>query len=113
MTKPTRIKSVELQGGFVVRLGLTDGTSKTVNLEKYLHGPIFETIRAEPARFSEVHVDSRAGTIVWPNGADIDPDVLCQGLKPCWAEDEPDAVALPTHRESASHPGSGTRFGPG
>jgi hypothetical protein len=28
------------------------------------------------------------GTIVWENGADIDPDVLYHELKPAWAEDE-------------------------
>lgn len=28
------------------------------------------------AFFSTVRVDPEAGTIVWPNGADLDPDVL-------------------------------------
>ena len=85
MTKPVRVKSVDLQGGFLVRLELTDGTIKLVDLEKYLRGPIFELIRTDPAEFARVRVDPRAGTIVWPNGADIDPDVLCQDLTPCWA----------------------------
>jgi hypothetical protein len=88
MTKPTRIQSVELQGGFAVRLGLTDGSTKTVDLEQYLRGPIFEAIRSNPAEFARVRVDQRAGTIVWPNGADIDPDVLCQGLTPCWSDEQ-------------------------
>jgi hypothetical protein len=109
MAKPIRIQSVELQGGFVVRLGLTDGTSKVANLEKYLRGPIFEAIRAEPEQFAQVRVDPRAGTIVWPNGADIDPDVLCQNLTPCWADEEA-AAALPAlHGSSESHPDAGTR----
>jgi hypothetical protein len=89
MTNPVRVKSVQPQGGFIVRLGLTDGTTKVVDLEQYLRGPIFESIRSDPAEFARVQVDQRAGTIVWPNGADIDPDVLCQGLTPCWADEQP------------------------
>lgn len=87
MAKPLRIQSVELVGGFSVRLGLTDSSKKTVDLSPYLRGPIFDSIRNDPAAFAQVKVDPRAGTIVWPNGADIDPDVLCEGLEPCWTTD--------------------------
>jgi Protein of unknown function (DUF2442) len=31
---------------------------------------------ADPAEFARVAVDSELGTVVWPNGADLDPDVL-------------------------------------
>jgi hypothetical protein len=88
MPRPIRIQSVELQGRYKVRLGLTDGSQKTVDLEKYLKGPIFEPIRNNPNEFAKIHVDLRAGTIVWPNGADIDPDVLCDDLTPCYSCDE-------------------------
>ncbi|WP_242647915.1 DUF2442 domain-containing protein [Candidatus Desulforudis audaxviator] len=30
----------------------------------------------DPAFFRQVKVDPGAGTVVWPNGADLDPDVL-------------------------------------
>jgi len=82
--RPVRISSVQPLGGFVVRLGLTNGTSKIVDLNPFLRGPIFASIRSDPAQFKAVKVDTRAGTIVWPNGADIDPDVLCEGLTPSW-----------------------------
>lgn len=82
-----RVESVEPLSGFVVRLGFTDGTSKEIDLEPYLHGPVFDPIRDDPEMFRSVKVDKRMGTIVWDNGADMDPDVLYLGLKPAWMED--------------------------
>jgi hypothetical protein len=71
-----RIKTVDVLEGFTVRLGLSDGTEKTVDLDAYLRGPIFEPLRRDAALFRQVYVDEELGTIVWPNGPDIDPDVL-------------------------------------
>lgn len=81
-----RVRSVELLSGFRVILGFTDGSEKEIDLEPYLHGPVFEPLRADPNMFRTLKVDPRAGTIVWDNGADIDPDVLYEGLKPAWME---------------------------
>jgi hypothetical protein len=41
-----------------------------------LWGPVFTEIRSDDEVFRAVSVDRELGTIVWPNGADIDPDVL-------------------------------------
>ena len=38
--------------------------------------------------FRAVRVDEELGTIVWPNGADIDPDVLYGSHLPAWMEPE-------------------------
>jgi hypothetical protein len=35
----------------------------------------------EPGFFAQVRVDSEAGTIVWPNGVDLCPDVLYGWVK--------------------------------
>ena len=88
MTKQlVRIQSVEPLEGLRVRLGFTDNTQRIVDLEPYLHGPIFESIRDDPLVFRSVRVDKRMGTIVWDSGADIDPDVLYYNLKPAWMEE--------------------------
>jgi hypothetical protein len=71
-----RIKTVKVLEGFAVRLGLSDGSEKTVDLSPYMRGPIFERLRQDPLLFRQVRVDEELGTLVWPNGADIDPDVL-------------------------------------
>ena len=86
--KLVRIKSVKPLEDFVVELEFTDGTSRNINLEPFLRGKVFEAIRSNPAVFRAVKVDKRMGTIVWENGADIDPDVLYHGLKPAWAEEK-------------------------
>ena len=77
-----RIRSVEPIGGFRVRLFLTDGSHREIDLGPYLNSPVFEAIRTDPAVFLSVRVDEELGTIVWPNGADIDPDVLIHGRTP-------------------------------
>ena len=90
MPRPVRIRAVEPLKDFRVRLEFTDGTTKEVDLERYLHGPIFDAIRTDPQLFRSVKVDPRMGTLVWVNGADIDPDVLYKELTPAWMEAEPD-----------------------
>lgn len=81
-----RIRGVETLGEFRVRLSLTDGSIRELDLEPYLNGPVFEPLRADPALFRAVRVDEELGTIVWPNGADIDPDVLIHGRIPAALE---------------------------
>jgi hypothetical protein len=77
-----RIRSVRPLNGMVVEIGLTDGSIRVVDLSPYLRGPVFDPILRDPALFRAVRVDPSLGTIVWPNGADLDPEVLVLGLPP-------------------------------
>lgn len=86
--KLVRIKSVEPLENYIVRLEFTDDTSREIDLEPYLRGKVFEPLRQNKEAFRAVKVDAQMGTIVWENGADIDPDVLYHGLQPAWAEKE-------------------------
>jgi hypothetical protein len=88
MRELVRIRKVEPVRDFIVRLEFTDASSKEIDLAVYMHGPIFAPMRADPAIFRSVRVDAQLGTIVWPNGADIDPDVLYHQTKPAWMEQE-------------------------
>lgn len=81
--KLVRVRAVQPLEGFVTRVEFEDGTVREIDLQPYLRGPIFETVRKAPAAFRAMKVEG--GTITWPNGADIDPDVLYYGLKPAWA----------------------------
>ena len=75
-TRTARIRSVEPLKDFVLRLGFDDGSTREVDLEDDLWGPVFEPLRQDPQLFRQVRVDQELGTVVWPNGADLDPDVL-------------------------------------
>lgn len=83
-----RIASVEPLEGLRVRLRFTDGTKRELDLTPYFRGPVFETLKRDPAIFRAVRVDEQLGTIVWPNGADLCPDVLYGGRTPAAWEEE-------------------------
>lgn len=89
-----RVRAVEPGEGFNLRLTFTDGTEKTLDMTPYLLGPVFEPVRQDRGFFESVGVDPDLGTIVWPNGADVCPDVLYEGLRPVAWEEE----AIPATR---------------
>ena len=60
----------------IVRLWFSDRSERVVDLAPLLWGPVFEGIASDDDLFAEVRVDPEIGTITWPNGADLDPDVL-------------------------------------
>ena len=71
-----RVSAVQPVHDFVVRLSFTDGTVRDVDLAPFLWGAVFEHLREDSELFRQVRVDHELGTIVWPNDADLDPDVL-------------------------------------
>ncbi len=75
-----RIREAEPLEGFKLRLKLTDGSTIEREVSRLLVGPVFEKIRKDPAFFAQVRVEG--GTVVWPNGADLCPDVLIWGGPP-------------------------------
>lgn len=80
--KRVRIVKATPQKNFLIALEFEDGMNKTVDLDPFLRGPIFEPIRENPSLFRAVQIEG--GTVVWANGADIDPDVLYYDLEPAW-----------------------------
>ena len=70
-----RVVKVELCGPHSLDLTFKDGTRKQVDLLPLLEGPVFEPLR-DPVFFARAVLDQLAGTVVWPNGADIAPETL-------------------------------------
>lgn len=55
-----------------------DGVRREVDSDSMLSGEVFQPLR-DPAFFAQVTVDADAGTIAWPNGADLAPEFLYYG----------------------------------
>jgi Protein of unknown function (DUF2442) len=68
--------------GHRLRIRYEDGVEGIIDLDGIV---IFRGVFAplkDPAYFSQVRVDPELGTVSWPNGADLDPDVLYERLVP-------------------------------
>lgn len=61
--------------GYVIQVTFSDLKRATLDLKKYLGRGIFKEL-ASIEKFKRFKVDAELGTIVWPNGADIAPEVL-------------------------------------
>lgn len=72
-----RVTRVQAGASFRVTLTFADGSEGGVDLSPWIVGRrgVFAALQ-DPAVFALVTVDREEGTIVWPNGADLDPDML-------------------------------------
>jgi hypothetical protein len=65
----------EVSGEYRLRLTFDDGTVGEVDFAGREWRGVFEPLR-DPEYFARVTVDAEAGTVVWPNGADMAPEPL-------------------------------------
>ena len=70
---PTVIRA-EYRGGFRIQLTFSDNSEATLDFGQWLDGPVFQPLK-DPSYFRRFFLDG--GTVVWPNGADIAPETLC------------------------------------
>jgi hypothetical protein len=70
------VTEVEVLGHYQLRLTFADGLAGDVDVSHLRHwGGVFAALR-NPAAFAEVRIDPELGTVTWPSGADLAPDVL-------------------------------------
>ena len=87
MYEPATVTAARPLDGFRAHVTFSDGEAREIDLWPYVnHGGVFEPIRSDPDFFRLLSVD--LGTITWPNGADIDPDVLYLDLPPHASEEQ-------------------------
>ena len=80
------IVAAKAVGDYRLHLCFEDGMEGVVDLAPVLSfRGVFEPLR-DPAYFAQVRVDPEAGSVAWPNGADLAPETLhmwaVRGLKP-------------------------------
>ena len=72
-----RIKSVIYRQEYRLALTFTNGETGEIDLRDRIinRGGVFQALE-EITFFQQVQVDPESDTLVWPNGVDLDPDVL-------------------------------------
>jgi hypothetical protein len=99
MTPLPTVVRAEYRGGFRIRLTFNDDSEGTVDFGSWLEGPVFEPLK-NPEYFQRFFVDG--GTVTWPNGADIAPETLYEGV----ARGRPDGTELRTARRKRTQAAS-------
>ena len=70
------IVEVRIVEGYRVHLRFEDGVEGDIDLGRLIRFEgVFAPLR-DPKEFARLTVNAEIGTICWPNGADLDPDVL-------------------------------------
>lgn len=78
--KLVRVRRIHGVQGQVAHIEFEDSSVRAVDLVPLMHGPIFDELLENQGLFHQMIIIG--GTLAWPNGADIDPDVLYYGLTP-------------------------------
>jgi hypothetical protein len=60
---------------FVLQVRFDDGTTQVIDFRPVLHGKLWGPLQ-DLRLFDQVTIDPIAHTLVWPNGADFDPETL-------------------------------------
>jgi hypothetical protein len=77
MDKPIEVVAARAEADYVVTLAFSDGRTGWVDLHRYLWGAAFDRVQ-DPDYFRRLRI--RYGTVTWPDGTDIAPEVLYRDL---------------------------------
>jgi hypothetical protein len=70
-----RVRSFKIIAPYTLHVQFDDDTEQTINFEPILDGELYGPLRSL-SLFNQVRIDPEAHTLVWPNGADFDPETL-------------------------------------
>jgi hypothetical protein len=79
MWRLNELQTIAYRGGYVFHATFDDGSAGDVDFSEYLErGPVFAPLR-DLSFFRQARIEG--GTIAWPNGADIAPEVLYEKVE--------------------------------
>jgi Protein of unknown function (DUF2442) len=70
-----RVVSFSIVAPYTLTIQFADGGTQTINFRPILQGQIYGPLQ-DLAIFNAVQIDPEISTLVWPNGADFDPETL-------------------------------------
>ena len=71
----SKIKSYKTIDDFVLNIKFDDNSEQVINFYPVLSGELYGHLR-DLNIFNQVRIDPEVNTLVWPNGADFDPETL-------------------------------------
>jgi hypothetical protein len=83
MSEMITITEVEPLEGYWIRATFSDGAIKEIDMGELLsRGGVFAPIREQREVFEQVRVNPETHTVEWPDGVDLDPEVLYGRFEP-------------------------------
>lgn len=70
-----KVTGFEIVGDHTLRVSFDDGSERVIAFKPVLYGEMWGPLR-DVNLFNQVRVDPVAHTLIWPNGADFDPETL-------------------------------------
>ncbi|MEW6718528.1 MAG: DUF2442 domain-containing protein [Chloroflexota bacterium] len=70
-----RVVQFEIVGPYTLHVTFDDGAEQVIDFRPVLAGELYGPLQDERL-FNAVEIDPETHTLVWPNGADLDPTTL-------------------------------------
>ena len=70
-----QVASFQIVAPFALSVTFDDGFVREIDFQPILVGPLYGPL-SELELFNQVELDPEVKTLVWPNGADFDPETL-------------------------------------
>ncbi len=70
-----RVVDCEIVGPYTLRVMFDDETEQVIDFRPVLDGALYGPLQDETV-FNQVDIDPEVHTVLWPNGADFDPETL-------------------------------------
>ena len=70
-----KVAHFEIVADYTLKVRFDDNTSQIINFQPILAGALFGQL-LDKTLFNQVEIDPEVHTLVWPNGADFDPETL-------------------------------------